>query len=858
MTRRQHPAAHRLFGKLSAFALFLILTFCAAGATAADIVTLKGGTMEMKIDDKGKISSVKDLKTGKEYVAVPNVQPGCVIMCQTTDEKAPLQQPVSAKLAGKKNNAIYIDFSYQSGVVLRVKVTQKKKYIRMELVSAKPLKKIWRIEWGPVSVAMLGPRAEWIFLARSDDFTLGMTPLEVNTVRDYAHFNGHGIKMTLRAYNQTTDRNISGEYRNVPLEITPVPNVTVLNSAIALFGCPRGRKSELDTMEAIEIGEHLAHPEWNKVWIKRSREMSRMRVWAGFNHKNYDKAIALAKDFNAITLGSFHGFFSNWGHFNVDTNSFPGGWEDIKKVAAKAKANGIQLEYYTLTYFLKPTRKSEPYLAPKQDPRLAHLKPRAKLLSAILKDDKKQLELAYDKDIAEYWKHRDKVLVLENEIIEGRSVEVQGDKIILKDLTRGQFMSSPAPHKAGTKGWILVVSGYHNAFPGTVPMHKEIAVREGNQICANGLGAICLDGFGEATGHGEYAKNIYLGALYDIFKKNKKHILVTASPSQTLFNWHMISYFSWGEFDMEKGFRGTMLDYRLGRQEQLLSNLVPAKLGQYYPDSKSSLEDIEWVMARAAGWDSGVDFCVNVDNIRQNPKYNEITAAVRLWEKAKAVNAFSEKTKMFLRQTDRLYHLSKKPDGKFDLSFKGFWHADFKMIPPSEFKIDGPSGTIKPLSIKWLPTHDPGIYSVAGISDDMVYDTAKGKQEWSVTYPQAKNPKSRQNVKLQFVLRLDPKAPCAVKNIRVFARGQSMLIPTTLKPGEYIANPHLLHRVFVYGPDHNIRREVYIPQFNPYWWIPEFKRGELVKTSVSCEPLKPGASCKLTLNLVTRELIHKN
>jgi len=117
----------------------------------------------------------------------------------------------SAKLAGKKNNAIYIDFSYQSGVVLRVKVTQKKKYIRMELVSAKPLKKIWRIEWGPVSVAMLGPRAEWIFLARSDDFTLGMTPLEVNTVRDYAHFNEHGIRMTLRSYNQTTDRNISGE-----------------------------------------------------------------------------------------------------------------------------------------------------------------------------------------------------------------------------------------------------------------------------------------------------------------------------------------------------------------------------------------------------------------------------------------------------------------------------------------------------------------------------------------------------------------------------------------------------------------------------------------------------------------------
>jgi hypothetical protein len=834
---------------LSAFA-------CAMPAPAADIAALKGGDLVLTVDDAGKVVSLKNAQTGRDYAKGPNAPASHLMRCQTFGETSP-QVPVSAKVVERTDAATTIELAYKSGATLRVKAETKPKYLRMEVVGAAPPKTIATVEWGPFQAAMRGPCAKWVTLARDDAFTIGLLPLEANTVRGGAEFNKFGTRLTMRSHDQTTTRNLSHEQRDVPLAVEPIPGLTVLHSAVALFGCPGGRDSELDRIEAVALGEKLPHPMWKGTWIKRSREMSRMRVWTGFDEKSMDTAIGTARDLGAISLGRFHGFYSNWGHHDIDKRVFPGGWAALKRGALKAQKNGIQLEFYTMSHFLKPMTQPEPYLAPVPDPRLAHLKVKPRLLAPI-DADAKQLAIAYDKTLAEYWtKHANhRVVQIDDEILEAGAFDGQPDKILLKDLTRGQFMGTPAAHSVEAPARVLLVSGYHNAFPGTVGMYEEIARREADLICRNDLGSLTLDGFGEASGHGGYDLNVYLDTMHKVFRKHGREVLVTSSPSQSILNWHMISYFSWGEFNLFAGFRGTMLDYRLGRQEEIEANLIPAKMGQYYPNSETTLEDIEWLMARTAGWNSGVDFAFGIDKLHKNPRYKDLCQSVRDWEAAKLADAFTEKQKMEMRQTDRLYHLSKSAEGKWTPEFTGFWrHKGLKILPSSAIAIEAQApASVRPCSTGWATTHDPGIYIAAGLSDDMVHSTKNKSSNWKVTLPAPENPASGTKQKLQFVLRLPAESPCAVKNIKISVADKTVTIPATLAPGEYLANPHALHRAFVYGPDHHIRREIHIPQFNPYWFLPEINKGEKTDISLTCEPADPDANCQVLLNLA----VHQN
>jgi len=842
------------------FSSIIILTFCTT-TSAADIATLQGGDLAIALDDTGKITAFKNTETGKDYGKGEKAPESFLMRYQGFEDKS-LHQPISAKLIESKGKTKVIELTYKNGVYLTVKAESKPEYLRMELIRATPIKSIGMIEWGPINTTMRQPRARWLVMARSNNFTIGFLPLENNTVKGNIEYTTLGTKISLRSYDQTTTRNLSHEQRHVPLAVKPIPGLTVLHSSVALFGCPRGRDSELKRIEAIELTENLPHPMWQGIWIKRSKEMSRVRVWTGFDEKNVTRSIQVAKDLAAISLGRFHGYHSNWGHHDIDKRMFPGGWASLKKAAIQAKKEGIQIEFYTMTHFLKPFHEPEPYIAPVPDPRLAHLTVKTKLLSPIGANDK-ELILSNTPELAEYWsKHaNNRVVQIDNEIIEAGSFEIQGDTIHLKKLTRGQFLGTPTKHTTKSPVRVLLVSGYHNVFPGTSDMYEEIARRQAKLICKNDLGSITLDGLGEASGHGEYEKNVYLGSMYETYLKHKNEVLVTASPSQSLLNWHMISYFSWGEFDWFAGFRGTMLDFRLSCQEKLEANLIPAKMGQYYPDEKTTLEDMEWLMARTAGWNSGVDLVFGLDRFPKNPQYDEICKQVRAWEIAKLADVFSEEQKIELRQTDRLYHLTTLPNGKVDLKFTGFWrHEGVKILPPSAIKIEAATQdsppSVTPCGIDWSWTHDPGIYVAAGVSDDLVSPSGADGHHWKVTLPKPENKASGTKQKLQIVLRVPADAPSAIKNIQIAIGDLHLIIPAVLQPGEYLANPHKLHRAFVYGPDHHIRREVYLPQFNPYWFLPEMEKGKEYDVSFSYEPVQADAKCRAILNLAVQHNLH--
>jgi hypothetical protein len=395
----------------------------------------------------------------------------------------------------------------------------------------------------------------------------------------------------------------------------------------------------------------------------------------------------------------------------------------------------------------------------------------------------------------------------------------------------------------------MYVSGYHNFYPGTVDMNNEVAANIAADAVKCGNGVVILDGYESCfeTGHSEYALNMFAKTIYDMGGKTNR--LMAYSLTQGNYNWHMMSYQSWGEYNIEQGFRGTAIDYRIGRQIQYHDNLVPNKMGQYYP-TKATAEDVEWLMARVCGWESGVDFNIGL-NIRKNPEYKEICTALRLWNRARSENIFSQKEKLELRQTDRLYHLSEKSDGSLKLEFKGFWrHPTVKIEPPTVFKLIAADGSdTKKCSIDWSWTHNPGIFTEVGLTDDMPA-SSENPGEWTLTYPAVPTGSIKNDAKLLPVLRVPADSPCGIKNIRVNANGQDLIIPVELAPGEYISFPHRINWGCVYdAKTHLIKREFRALQMNSSWAIPNIKRDRPNKIKLTFDSTDSTKTAKAILNL---------
>jgi hypothetical protein len=352
------------------------------------------------------------------------------------------------------------------------------------------------------------------------------------------------------------------------------------------------------------------------------------------------------------------------------------------------------------------------------------------------------------------------------------------------------------------------------------------------------------------AGYGSYTGNIFLRNFYDKCVQNKKEVLATTSLF-TQYTWHIFSHISWGEGDQERGVRGTMLDYRLSRQMRLGRNLMPNKLGQYYPGN-ATLEDINWIMAFATGWDSGVDFQLNVKEMRSNPEYIKIVESLQLWDRARAENAFTEQQKMALRQTDVLYKLSRKTDGGWDLKFDRFWQSEkINILPPSVMNakpVSGGSESVKPCSIDWSWTHNPGLYDEVGLSDDLIQRSGTKETTWTINYPPFTESKKSwyptSDRHFQFVVRLPKEASGAVKNITVSINGKMVEIPAILQPGQYISIPHLIEIACIYNENHQVIGEVKL-----HGYLPSVSKGSTATVSLTCEPVDAKSNPEVILNV---------
>lgn len=648
--------------------------------------------LKITIDDKGSIKSLFDKSKEKEYFSNGQSSPILSLYKKSTY--------IHPEKAVYNKTAQTISLYYPSKNIAIVKIINKGRYLRLELLSLSSSKDIEAIVWGPYQTTINQIVGETVGVVRDKEFALGIQALNINTIEGIPESGdnagggmfidplpGQQLPESLRdqiGKRVSIDVNKDGdlpEYvrmyrgsmavkkphgselrlfsrnRNIPriigadasIQYVPAIDSDFLGSAIALFGCPE--PEVLNVIEAIELGEGLPHPMIDGVWTKRSRRPS--EAYMLYEGSNMDHCLNYAKqaNFRLVHIGDI---FESWGHFGLRTKRFPNGAGDIKKFTAKAKDAGISIGIHTLTTF---TGVNDAYVSPVPNDSLA--KTGSSILLKDLGEDDREL---FIKD--PLWFNNmgtTHTIKIGDELIAYKSVSKE-EPWRLEGLVRGQFKTVKAKHKVGDKVDKLANNSYNGFLP-DIYLQQKYAKRLAEVCNETGIDLMDFDGFEglEATGHGTYGENKFISEWYKTLDRDR---LVCGSNTAHYF-WHIYSFMNWGE-PWYSGLRESQINYRIENQRYFQRNYMPGMLGWFKIDPSYRPEEIEWIQARSAAFDAG--YLLRIDeSIEKSGFKNHFFEAIREWQKARNSRAFSSAQIEMFKDPKKEFHLKKLTDSSWEL-----------------------------------------------------------------------------------------------------------------------------------------------------------------------------------------------
>jgi hypothetical protein len=399
--------------------------------------------------------------------------------------------------------------------------------------------------------------------------------------------------------------------------------------------------------------------------------------------------------------------FETWGHLHLNKEHFPDGWRSFKRCVDTAADAGIRIGFHTLSNFITT---NDPYVTPRPDPRLARIG--STTLPALI--DATQDAIPIDDPL---FFTADSVLntvMIGDELIQYESVS-QDVPYRLLGCQRGSWDTVPVSHSAGERVGRLMDHGY-KVFLTDIDLSQEVAERIADFCNQTGAAQLSFDGLegNFSTGLGHYAVALFTKAWYDRLDPALQGQVINDASMPDHYNWHTYTRMNWGE-PWYAGFRESQTQYRLQNQHYYRRNLMPRMLGWFTLQSDTCIEDIEWLLARAAGFDAGFALSTSVefagDQIRTaaaidntgdqtqtaaaidnsgeaTGSLDEILAAIRVWETARMAGAFPEALKEELQDINREFHLEQTGEGRWVL-YPVHSHKE-RLESPSPITIDNP------------------------------------------------------------------------------------------------------------------------------------------------------------------------
>lgn len=636
--------------RIAVLTLMLVsLTFLLTCASqAAELLAVQAGSLRISLSDTGRMTSFW-LDIGEREILPAGQVPALLTL--TVDEQALLP---SAASWDETTETIQLD--YPGGAKAAIKIQQKATHATFTLERLEG-PAVSRAEWGPFPTTLGDSVGELVCVARDETAAIGLQglTLQINaaaSTADYGEACPHGSRLVSWA------REHEGG---------------VLGAAIAVFGCKA--EDALATIGEIEIAEGLPHPTVDGVWGKVSPAANEAYLICPYGVGTIEETVALTRKLGFRDL--YHpGPFETWGHFILGKHEFPEGDASLKLCSEIAAESGVRLGVHTLTAFITP---NDPYVSPKPDPRLARLGSSRLAADVDVTATELPVEDWRPFVVKQYWGWDQKFVVLGEEIISYTGVTEEAP-YRLTGCARGQFDTTTSAHLTGDDLGALATHNYHTFYPGIeggmIEEMTDRLVQLVNDCNLHMLSFDGLEGLLDYGWEGDYTRNLFVSRCFAGFDHE-----VTSDASNLLhYLWHIHTRMNWGE-PWGKALREGMPEYRLNNQAFFERNLFPKMMGWFLfqpavPGVEATrLDDIEWMLSKAAGFDAGFALVSTPGDFKTNMQGDAVAKAIAEWEKARNSGAFTQEQRARLRDGRSDWHL--------EAAGEGYWKLFPMLFPPA-------------------------------------------------------------------------------------------------------------------------------------------------------------------------------
>jgi hypothetical protein len=632
------------------------------------------GQLRLTVDRSGHVVQLIDSRTGRDYVAEAARSP---LLSLTID--GVLHPPRS--FAWDPAESIGT-LRFPGGETARIQVTSKPTHLVLELLSVDPLDAVELVVWGPYATTISETIGETVGVVRDPTFAIGIQALNLKTLGgfpwrdndfppqvdlfesgDYSDLSEEGKRhvlyrveaakpedfgSTLQAYCRDRSRDRVIENWQHDRYVAPrFEDGGVVGSKIALFGAPA--EKVLKTLGAIEVEEGLPHPMVDGQWGKTARSAAAAYLILDFGEEEIDEALEWTKRAGLHYL--YHPDpFRTWGHFEL-TDRFPNGRQGLRRCVEKAAEAGVHLGVHTLSNFITT---NDAYLTPVPDPRLARVG--ASALAEDIDEGQTDIPVSSPDFFAQDRNNNLRTVVVGEELIQYRDVS-EDEPWRLLDCKRGAFGTKASAHGAGDMVALLADHAYR-VFLTDADLGREVATNLAQLFNETGLRQISFDGLegNQSTGMGNYGEVLFTHTWYENLSEDlRRHFIADASRSSHFF-WHIYTRMNWGE-PWYAGFRESQTEYRLKNQPYFRRNLMPPMLGWFRMTPQTTIDDVEWMLARSAAFDAGYAFVTSYEALEENGFTDRILDAIGRWERARMADAFSGDQKRRMEDVQTEFHL---------------------------------------------------------------------------------------------------------------------------------------------------------------------------------------------------------
>ena len=657
---------------MRASTVLLILAFISLNIASLAQVTFNTESFRLGLNNKGIVTELTDIKNQVNYAA---------------DETAFL---VGVKVGGShldpvgfKAQGEQLTYLFPEDLSVTLKVQNKGNFLRLELVSVSEKQKIEAILWGPFLTTIGETVGEFVGVVRNQVYAIGIQALNVKTtggalIDDQGFVAPRGSAALVQEYGSSLQAFCIDRTRPQMIEVwNGFGNTEVVansefgleGSAIALFGIGEGEALEL--IGQIEIAEGLPHMEIDGEWVKSSPLAGRPYIISNFGESTVDMMLDFTEKVGFYSLYQSHPF-ENWGHFKLIPGLFPNGREGMKACVEKASARNIMMGVHTLTNFITT---NDPFVSPVPHKGLASYA--RTVITEKLEESDTEIPI---EDTAFYHKKTTLQTVrIGDELIRFSGISKEAPLRLL-NCQRAAFGTRASSHAKGESIARLIDHPYKTFYP-NMELQNEMIDNLSAFFNETGVSHLDFDGHEGAysTGYGDASKDYF--ALR--FLEGVDHLVVNGTSQSSHFYWHLNTYMNWGE-PWYGGMRESHNEIRFNNQATLERNYQPNMLGWFWYQAGTTLEEMEWMLARAAGWDAGYALVVNPGAIGKNPYTTEVIEAIRIWEEAKNRDIFTDSQKKLLKAGENDFSLLMIGENEFQLQYyrkEKFTHENLVLQP---------------------------------------------------------------------------------------------------------------------------------------------------------------------------------